>query len=287
MNYTYKEFDGVKDVKIKENQKTLYQWSSTLGVGADDTGNKWTDSSISSWIQHSWIYKDDTAVLSAADNSVAAGSITNGDLYNYIATKFYNVSTLSDGIPKVDGVTTTLSAYVLMLDSDLFLDKVNIAGTSATIDSSLYALSAVANSGDDPNTAMITLAGANVGTAFLDYGLFVFTESSMPYATGITAATTAISMTSNSVEYQTSYVYFCRAYMDEFNYSLNSTYTVTADSHVGTYRVRDEFATDSKTYISGVGLYNQENQLLAVAKTNVPRLKDDENETLFRIKVIL
>lgn len=51
-------------------------------------------------------------------------------------------------------------------------------------------------------------------------------------------------------------------------------------------RVRHEdFIDDPKTYITTVGLYNDNNELVAVAKTSVPILKSFDTETLIKVKL--
>ena len=62
---------------------------------------------------------------------------------------------------------------------------------------------------------------------------------------------------------------------------------MTASSYVGTRRLRDAFSVNPKTYITGVGLYDESGNCLAVGKVNVPRLKDKYNRSLFKVKIIL
>ena len=75
--------------------------------------------------------------------------------------------------------------------------------------------------------------------------------------------------------------FFVRATNREFNFSNNPTFTSGSD---GTLR-EPSFETDPKTYITAVGLFNDANELLAVAKTSQPIAKSFDKEVL--IKVIL
>lgn len=77
-------------------------------------------------------------------------------------------------------------------------------------------------------------------------------------------------------------VYFCRAYNNEFNYSSNPTFVddeglirVTSGSNVLT----------TQTYITTVGLYDENDNLLAVGKTNKPVLKSPQTEAIFRLRL--
>jgi hypothetical protein len=79
-------------------------------------------------------------------------------------------------------------------------------------------------------------------------------------------------------------LYFCRATADEFNYSTNPTYTdssgriVVVDAGAG----RDE---KSFSFVTTVGLYDANEELLAVAKLSRPVEKNDEKDLTFRVRL--
>lgn len=75
--------------------------------------------------------------------------------------------------------------------------------------------------------------------------------------------------------------FFVRATNREFNFSNNPTFTSGSD---GTLR-EPSFETDPKTYITAVGLYNDANELLAVAKTSQPIAKSFDKEVLIKVKL--
>ena len=75
-------------------------------------------------------------------------------------------------------------------------------------------------------------------------------------------------------------VYFCRAHHNEFNYSTNPTYIS------GSKMVVKNSASDSPlSYITTVGLYSADNELLAVAKVSEPLKKDPSNELTLRVRL--
>lgn len=74
--------------------------------------------------------------------------------------------------------------------------------------------------------------------------------------------------------------FFVRATNREFNYSNNPTYVTGS----GTF-VESSFETDPKTYITTVGLYNDSNELIAVAKTSQPIEKSFDREVLIKVKL--
>ena len=76
-------------------------------------------------------------------------------------------------------------------------------------------------------------------------------------------------------------VYFCRAHHNEFNYSTNPTYQTGSNGQLK----HSSFVQNPQTYITTVGLYNDVNELLAVAKLSKPLLKNFERESTIRVKL--
>jgi hypothetical protein len=74
--------------------------------------------------------------------------------------------------------------------------------------------------------------------------------------------------------------FFVRATNREFNFSNNPTY-VDVDGEF----TEPAFETDPKTYITTIGLYNDSNELIAVAKTSQPVVKSFDKEVLIRVKL--
>ena len=74
--------------------------------------------------------------------------------------------------------------------------------------------------------------------------------------------------------------FFVRATNREFNYSNNPTYVNTDGTFVET-----TFETDPRTYVTTVGLLNDSNELIAVAKTSQPIEKSFDKEVLIKVKL--
>ena len=75
--------------------------------------------------------------------------------------------------------------------------------------------------------------------------------------------------------------YFVRATNREYNYSNNPTYVTGSD---GTFS-ESTFETNPKTFITTVGLFNDANEMLAVAKTSQPIAKSFDKEVLIKVKL--
>lgn len=92
--------------------------------------------------------------------------------------------------------------------------------------------------------------------------------------------------------------YFIRVKNTDFNYSNNPTYVYQNDEakqkNVETGISRDywygrvrheDFISDPRTYITTIGLYTDNNELVAVAKLSSPVLKSFDSETLIKVKL--
>ena len=90
-----------------------------------------------------------------------------------------------------------------------------------------------------------------------------------------------IDLSFNNTTELNSTIYFCRASHNEFNYSSNPTYL--SGSKV---RVKgDDILAAPRSYVTTVGLYAADNELLAVAKLSEPLRKDPTNELTLRVRL--
>ena len=83
----------------------------------------------------------------------------------------------------------------------------------------------------------------------------------------------------NTIELNST-VYFARVNHNEFNYSSNPTYV--SDSKLVVKNTLDDLPV---TYITTVGLYSPDNELLAVAKLSEPLRKDPNTELTLRVRL--
>ena len=83
----------------------------------------------------------------------------------------------------------------------------------------------------------------------------------------------------NTTELNSS-IYFCRANHGEFNYSSNPTYLSSSQ-----IRVKNVSTDNPVSYITTVGLYSEDNALLAVAKVSQPLKKDPGQEYTLRVRL--
>jgi hypothetical protein len=89
------------------------------------------------------------------------------------------------------------------------------------------------------------------------------------------------SFTLNSKETITSDYVFIRGRNAEFNYSENPSFISGSTGAV----LFDSFINSPETYVTTIGLYNDANELLAVAKMSKPLKKNFTKEILVRVKL--
>ena len=152
-------------------------------------------------------------------------------------------------------------------------------------------------------TGSEALAGTGVGLIYYQAGVAVLTGSvfaaslmgpGVTVATGYSAIATGSTIDvmancfrnrihnisfNNTVELNST-VYFCRASHNEFNYSNNPTYL--SESQI---RVKNSTTDNPVSYVTTVGLYSSDNELLAVAKLSEPLKKDPTTEVTLRVRL--
>lgn len=87
-------------------------------------------------------------------------------------------------------------------------------------------------------------------------------------------------------EFVPSTTYFIRVKNAEYNYSNNPTYV--SDGTDGKLRgtiVYPELIENPRTYLTTIGLYNDNNELLAIGKLSQPALKSFDTELLLKCKI--
>jgi len=75
-------------------------------------------------------------------------------------------------------------------------------------------------------------------------------------------------------------IYFCRVNHNDFNYSSNPTYLSGSK-----LRVKTMAADAPVSYITTIGLYSADNELLAVAKLSEPLRKSSDTELTLRVRL--
>ena len=155
---------------------------------------------------------------------------------------------------------------------------------------------------DDPNFAVPT-GSTKYGLVYPDLGIIVLHPAAISGAIEFAPNTNNTSSNQNtpeanllgfeeviesgsffrarSEEEVTSTHYFCRIQNKDYNFSNNPTFFTSSD---GSF-TNASFFKDPKVYITTVGLYNENNELLAVAKLSKPLLKSFSKEAVIKVKL--
>ncbi len=188
-----------------------------------------------------------------------------------------------------------------------FATTITLADTNAANDYRVNSPAgeyAILTASDGTGTPLAT-SGVNAGLIYYQAGIAVVTASifgtllTAPVemnaaAEGIDAVLTgsAISGSCDDLRHRVkdiafnnttelnSTIYFCRINNNDFNYSANPTYL--SESKV---RVKRTTTDAPVSYITTVGLYSDDNELLAVAKLSEPLRKDPTNEMILRVRL--
>jgi hypothetical protein len=146
------------------------------------------------------------------------------------------------------------------------------------------------NSGEKYSIYEGTIAGGVTGTqewgkVYLDHGIFVFDSSVLNTSASVTNAQTLFNEISTfrarNERYLKDINYFVRLNNRDFNYSNNPSFYTASDGNLHF----NSFVNDPHTYPTTVGLYNDKNELLAVARLSKPVEKTFAKECLIKIKL--
>ena len=150
------------------------------------------------------------------------------------------------------------------------------------------------------NTAATAQPGGGLGLFYPDLGILIFNGPVLDASASLGTITTSNTeggnvgkfygaLTSSLPPYFsarreeviTSQHYFCRVPNKEFNFSSNPSFATASDGTM----TQSTFYKNPKTFITQVGLYNDDSELLAVAKLSKPLLKSYSREAIVKIKL--
>tara|TARA_R110002050_G_scaffold40369_2_gene98694 strand:- start:90 stop:719 length:630 start_codon:yes stop_codon:yes gene_type:complete len=147
-------------------------------------------------------------------------------------------------------------------------------------------------------TAATSQEGGAYGLFYPDLGIIILNGPILNASSSLSTGTTSNDLGGNNDKFFTKIVggskfqarreevvtsqhYFCRIPNKEFNFSANPTY-VTGSA--GNFH-NASFFKNPKSFVTQVGLYNNSNELLAVAKLSKPLLKSFSREAIIKVKL--
>ena len=249
----------------------------------------------------------DTAGWSMIDGTNGSNAVTQADVYILAAERLQMKDRLNPGTWTVtlSGSTTAGALTQISLTDDSktvdaesapFGPRYNIvSGSAGTVqeaytsktygffypDAGLMVLSANALSSSIPGTSGYIQSGSGVDTEGAGLAPDTRVVSDADNANKLVVALQNDSVTLRSEEQQYIYDYFCRAKASEFNLSQNLTFWSGSQ-----YEIRhSDMVTNPQTFISEVGLYDGQNQLVAVGRLSSPINKNFSSEAIVKVRL--
>jgi len=239
------------------------------------------------------------AELRISDSGAATDYKINspaGD-YGILKCDTYNTYTLTNDVACTDGANPCTLDYTTGLTGDLqFLDRtaglIFYQAGVVVLNPFIFERHSTVNAltgynaagtldgrlpnGGDCTVARVAMSGTNAAPVAVD-AMF---EAETIDACATSIRTRVNKMAFNNTTELNSTIYFCRVGHNDFNYSSNPTYL--KDSKI---MVKERQSDAPVSYITSVGLYSADNELLAMAKLSEPLRKDPTNEMVLRVRL--
>jgi len=276
--------NGIKTGSIFNHTKAIYTQYKNLLLGTVDQDGKFSfetgSASSATYVTSSEVY-----IISFASD-LMKDQIDRGQWNMLISGSVSNNISLIDELP-------------LLTDSEKKEQRLVYQVVSGTYDSSL---------GRTVSDSSATVGYQGLGLFYPKNGIIVLNASKLSTLAGIpfnnlTSSATdpvnhrslysaingapngAVSRVRKSEIVPASH-YFIRVKNQDFNFSNNPSFVYqTTTSDVTRGEILTSIQTSPKTYITTVGLYNELNELIAVAKLSRPTRKDFSNELLIRVRL--
>ncbi len=250
----------------------------------------------------------DGAGWSIVDGTDGTNAVSQPDVYIIAAERLQMKDRLNPGTWTVtlSGSLSNGAAHSLLLTDDSknvdatsvsFGPRYNIvSGSAGTVhtaattknygffypDAGLMVLSANAVSSSLPGDAGLVQSGSgNPSSQGTGLAPDLRVAGAVDNANKISLALQKGSVTLRSEEQQYVFDYFCRAKASEFNLSQNLTFWSGS-----TYEIRhSDMVTNPQTFISEVGLYDNQNSLVAVGRLSSPINKNFSSEAIVKVRL--
>lgn len=195
--------------------------------------------------------------ISGSDGEVQAATTasigSDGVLYGKVQSTFYDNHLATDLNPyRYIPTGSSDEVGILSIPKELFGDYIQPNSLNIIYDSENYI---------DDGEGIIRKNDTYAGNIIYEHGIILFTNGD---TTNFTSSNMQVSFSSSYLLYETQYK--CTIAENEFNYTLNPSTTTGSDGKLYNHFTGSYFAP----YITTVGLYNGNNELMAVGKLAQP-----------------
>ena len=297
--YYLNVFNSAASAVSASSLQFTIQYGHVAGSGSSDINTSVaniTPTRVTYGQYRSLIYNDE-------NSSFIFGNVTSPDFYaiNIARSRFKESIKPGSLTLELTGSTIGLSVLQLTDDSTISGSIVNFIGSNR-----YYTL--ISGSAGNVSNSQLQGVSGSYGLMFPDLGVILLNPRALstPSSSGGVALATntsdggtgvlttpnlatlfrAISgsnaslFTLQSQETVSSRYFFTRIKNSDFNYTTNPSIINNSGS-----LLYDTLIDNPQTYITTVGMYNDNNELLAVAKLSRPLVKDFTKESLIRIKL--
>src|SRR6056300_1125426 len=312
--------DSVTATAWSTNSPTLTEFYTASATSTNDSYYKnvyQTGSALSNAaVQFAITYGNSTGLGSALFNDLVAGKSPTRTVYGQYRNLVYgdeNASFIFGGVTASDfwAISVERARYKEHLLKGTFnitltngSDTIELTDNSGTVSSDTYldcgrVYQIVSGSnGTSYSGSGYTEASGSYGLFLPDVGVMLFNPLALSASINLepsrsndsdglniqrffNAVDNGNSFKLNSEETVTSDYVYVRTRNAEFNYSENPSFISGSTVDV----LYDQFINSPQSYITTVGMYNDNNELVAVAKLSKPLTKDFTKEALIRVKL--
>lgn len=245
------------------SSETIFVLSSSTIVNRafnDIEGNAITSSynlgGVVSFLTNSAVTSREKRSLNILKNIYSSSSFSKA--YNYTSSSIFN------------------PALSVSQQTFHFLNIPSVIYGSQIKPGSLFLSTSTNHKYSDDGSGGIYSGSLHVGCVMYQHGIALF--GSKFNATSLTSVTASFSGT-NKIPTN---VYLCRVPRGSLNFSNNDSYTHLLSGTVNGYEITTK---NPKTLITGIALYDEEYNLVGVAKISSPILNEEDTGLLFRLKL--
>jgi len=260
----------------------IFNYSSSFTVYDDGQGNLYSSGSFS-WVSSSlqeFFYSESVDFISFdSSNKIILDQSTPPSGYTFISASWLGNKNTSPFIKtdeqttQIDNIGITYNPETGEMDSDLTLyEFIDPEGEPGPIELLFYSSSIL-------DTTFSILANENIGNIFYPHGMTIFTNQNLPLSDITTLNNVTCSFSSSLTIYETQY----KCTIRENEYTLTQNPSALADSEGNMY----SFVTAPyfSPYVTTVGLYDDEQNLLAIGKLSQPLPTSPTTDTTIVINI--
>ena len=280
------------------NKLTAYYTASTYTEYYLDVYNQPVEisGSVQFSIQYGNVYGSGSALINSSVTGSSPSRIVYGQYRNLIYgtedTNFsFTGSVTSSQIYVINVARARYKESLLPGSFELALSASGVLNVKLVDDSTTTSVSRFLGENRYYNIVSGTLANgvfstANYGFLFPDLGVAILNGASFPVSSSnnalqlYRAIVAGGSFKLQSSETVSSTYFFTRVKNSEFNYTTNPS-IIDANGNL----LYTTLINNPQSYVTTIGMYNDNNELLAVAKLSKPLTKDFTKEALIRIKL--